>query len=305
MIIDQSVSMLLGLSSRSSFPLAVSSLQAGIYATLRASGIGPSSVVVCDPLFPFAAIAALHTGATIKFPLLENEVIPNHESWRKTLSDDVDAVVATAVFGHIPRIPRLGHAKIILDAAHVTFGELVPSELDVDVIGYSFAKGKPLSCGEGGLLVFAEKSFCQDTFRWCNFGVGENDNCMQVPGLNFRMSPALVSVLRKSYDQFANLYHRLNDSWAAIESNNSHFGSIISSIGSLGWYRPFLIPMKTLAKNMPLYVEGEGISWKRCYIRVPAVALVEHVPQDIRISAELVANRLVWYRPCFPDHWEV
>ena len=303
MNLDHAILELIGLRGPSLFPLAVSSLQGGIYAFLKAAGIGPSSVVSCDPLFPFGALAALHTGATVKFQVLEDDgLLPAPQSWKFLERERVDAVIATAVFGCIPKIPQLHHAKVFLDAAHSPLCTFTPSKVNVDAVGFSFASGKPMSCGEGGLVVFEDPSFREETLRWCRFGVGDNDVQTEVPGLNLRMSPALVDILRASRQRIAKLERLLEISWLDIYMRNSSLGTAVNSSGSCGWFRPLLAT--TRRENMPSSLDGKGIRWKLCYLRHSAVDLIPNVPPKLRAVAEKHAHQLVWYRPQLPDPWE-
>lgn len=289
-------------------PLAVSSLQVGIYAALKSFGVGRGTTVLCDPVFPYATLAALHAGARPGFPRLGDDVVPTAEAWRNAWQPHVGAAVATVVFGHnsltsSPASDGLT-CPVILDCAFAPFARQSDHAEEVDVTGYSFATGKPLSCGEGGLLLFRDPRARERALRWSRFGVGDDaDNPEQVPGLNFCISPALLPVLRASRARLFDVLQRLSDSWEEVEATRPLPEHTRYFADRIGWFHAFLTVRDDDARRFPVTVEANGIGWKRCHLKSSATTLVAGVAEETREAAESIVRRLLWYRPVLDEPW--
>ncbi len=102
---------------------AVSSLQLGLYCTLRGLGIGPGSVVACDPVFPFATLAALHMGAAVVHP----RVVIHDAGYRLELcvrSADV-ALVACPFGWSLDEVIPGSSVPLIIDMAMAPFADVM------------------------------------------------------------------------------------------------------------------------------------------------------------------------------------
>ncbi len=71
----------------------------------------------------------------------------------------------------------------------------------MNAVGYSFASTKPVSTGEGGLMLYRDATTRSETLRWGVFGVGDDRGPATVPGLNAQMSELLLPAL-------ATIFHR-------------------------------------------------------------------------------------------------
>lgn len=289
------------------FPLAVSSLQAGLYVTLRAFGAGPGAAVLCDPLFPFGALAALHAGARPVFPMIDGGLVPSERAWREAWTGDLVAGVATVAFGEHTAASRAVVPRgipLLLDCAMAPFG--AARRLDADAVGLSFARGKPVTCGEGGLLVFHDGAHRESALRWARFGEGNEPGGPVPPGLNCRLSPALVTVLRGSVERLRERSPDLPSSWAAAVDRHPVLGRLrpLPHEGSLGWFQAFEVPRDIEREALPRYVVGAGLQWKRCLLRETATARVPGTPDRLHTAAVAAARRLAWYRPDPDEPWD-
>lgn len=291
------------------YPLAVSSLQVGFYTVIKSYGISTGDTVLCDPVFPYAALAVLHAGAKPVFPLLDGDIVPSVEAWQDAWQSNIRAVIGTVAFGYNSLTknisPSSSNCPVILDCAFVPFSINFKYPKDADIIGYSFSTGKPLSCGEGGLILFNNPQLRENALRWSRFGLGDYPYETQwIPGLNFCMSPALLPVLKKSRARLFKIRQCLIDSWEQIKSQllfyeyGKYYGD------NFGWFNAFLIDRDIDFHHFPHIVEASGINWKRCKLKSSATMLVPNVPVRKRKAAESIARRLVWYRPVISEPWE-
>jgi len=302
--LDESVRKLIHQDSACGFPLAVCSLQAGLYAVLRAFGVGPGSEVVCDPIFPYAALAAVHSGARPVFPSIGNSPVLSPSAWQESCTTRTKAILATKLFDttapDIVFAPNNSGIPVILDCA-LSPGTTLGSNAFVQVVGYSFNSGKPVSCGQGGLLVFQSSDARDATEEWCQFGVSEsrpNKSEIRFPGLNFGLSPALLPILRANRALLDGARERLALSWSAIDWSSKEVSEVLPTSGSFGWYRAFILPPGACAADQPEYLCAAGVKWKRCFVELPACSI--RLFSDVSSSssgAHDTIQRLVWYRP--------
>jgi len=281
--------------------LAVSSLQAGIYVVLRALGVGAGSIIGCDALFPFGALAVMHANGQPRLPELGPAGLASAEAWRQAGMAESAAAVVTVLFGAEPVLPARssGHPPVVIDAALSPFA--APRLLEVaDVAGVSFAAGKPVSCEGGGLLLFRDRGLRDEVASWSLFGVrrgaaGDDPPAPFVPGLDLRLSPLLMPVLRRSLTALEAMRGHLDDSWArAARSLRGKGWRELPNEGSGGWYRAGFAARGT---DCPRRLCALGIQWKRLRLDRVAASLVADADERVRRAAEEVAARLVWYRP--------
>lgn len=96
--VDEDVAELIVPNETTCFPLAVSSLQAGVYSVLRALGVRPGTPVACDPVFPYGALAAAHAGAQLRFPQLDSDCRVSANAWGELAAGDTRVRVITSLF---------------------------------------------------------------------------------------------------------------------------------------------------------------------------------------------------------------
>ena len=275
---------------------AVASWQLGMYCTLRALEVGVETTVACDPIFPFATLAALHAGATVVHP-----PVVVHEQGYRVLLDEVDADVAvvTLPFGW-PLDDAIAPARcpLVLDAAHAPLGEVAWRD-DVEAVGLSFAASKPVSSGEGGLVLFRRPSLREACERWGRFGVGDNGSEAVVPGLNIAMSPLLEPALLASIEAAPDREVHLDRSWSVASLGIGAGCTLLPAAGAAGWYRPVLASESAGADDLPATIDGDGVRWKRCCLPGPAADVCG--ARGAGAGVRPLVERLAWYRPVL-DH---
>ena len=283
-------------------PLGFSSLQGGLYATLRALGVGPGSEVLCDPLFPFAALAVLHAGGRPRTPILdEYSVAATPAAWRTAWVPGVDVIVATAAFGADAGVSQLGlEVAVVLDRAHS-----VPSAIDMEAfaaVGFSFARGKPIDAGEGGLVLFASDDLRDRAHAWSCFGVLPDGAVLPgTPGLNLRPHPALPALVARARVRLEELLPAATAAGADLSAQLEPLGARRLLAGDEGWLHPFL---SAPASALPDRLEAGGLAWRRCALKGTGAALAHSESTRARLRAQAVADRLHWYRPLLPPIWE-
>ncbi len=302
MTIDEDVAEIIAPDAKDAVAFAVSSLQVGVYATLRAVGARPGTTVGCDPIFPFAALAIMHAGASPCLPMPSSDGVVKGSAWAEACAPTVGtlAIVQTSMFGAHPLQPVDRAAPVVIvDAALSPFSaaELIANS---DVVGVSFADGKPLSTGGGGLLLFRDSGLRDETVAWGTFGIRDGyGNCRSapfIPGLDFRISRLLVPELRRSRARLFALRRRLAASWEEIAGKLARPGWVeIGTSGSAGFYRA---AFEEPSEVVPTELTASGVRWRRLQVQTPGACLVEGAPAGVRMAAQDVANKLVWYRPC-------
>ncbi len=192
---------------------ALSSGTAGLHLSLQALGIGSGDEVIV-PSFAFiaAANAIRHGGATPVFgdidPITLNLSV---ESIRQVLTPKTRAIMLVHTFGYpadldsILNMARQHDLFVIEDACEAIGaeyrGQKVGSFGDVGV--FSFYPNKPMTTGEGGMLVTRNGELAQTVRALRNQGRRESDDWLRhsLLGYNFRlpeMSCALgLAQLRK------------------------------------------------------------------------------------------------------------
>lgn len=155
------------------YALAVNSCTAGLHLALEAIGIGPGDKVITTP-YTFTATAEVirYLGADPIFVDIQPDTfnLDCHkvaETLRKT--SGVKAILPVHIAGQACDMDSLlaladhYHLKVIEDAAHAlpTYyrGQVIGSLGDLTV--YSFYATKPVSTGEGGMIVTSNPDYAQ------------------------------------------------------------------------------------------------------------------------------------------------
>lgn len=284
-------------------PLGFSSLQAGLYATLRALGVGPGSEVLCDPLFPFAALVVLHAGGQPRFPMLDDQgPVPRVEAWRAALRVGVEVIVATVPFGVDADVATLGDdAPLVLDLAHA-----MPAPVEhtgAAAVGFSFARGKPIDAGEGGLILFGSDELRNLAHAWACFGTLP-DGAQQrgIPGLNLRPNPILPSLVVAGRARLEGLIDAVSAAGEELGLQLRHHGAQpLPRSQARCWQHPFLFPPRALP---PGEIQADGILFKRCRLSFTGAEIAMESDAEVRWRAREMADRLYWYRPVLRPIWE-
>lgn len=179
--------------------VALSSGTAGLHLGLQALGIKPGDEVIL-PSFTFVAVAnaVLYLQARPVFAEI-NPVTLNitPESIETVITARTRAVIVVHTFGYpvelnpVLRLARKHRLVVIEDAC-----EAVGAEYDVRKVGsfgeigvFSFYPNKPITTGEGGVLVTNDVAVAQTIRALRNQGRRENDGWMnhELLGYNYRL----------------------------------------------------------------------------------------------------------------------
>lgn len=132
--------------------VAAASGLSALECCLIASGVASGSVVACDALYPFAAMASLNVGGRpTAFDIDMETMVPNSEHLQAARAAGARVVVLTSYFGR-----RAAVTDVVAEAENIgltvvedraqCFGPHTGPWLGV----FSFQQGKFLSCGFGG-----------------------------------------------------------------------------------------------------------------------------------------------------------
>ena len=233
--------------------IALSSGTAGLHLSLLALGIGEGHEVVV-PSFTFiaAANAIRHARATPVFadidPLSLNLTA---ESIERVLSPRTRAILLVHTFGYpadlnpILELARQRGLRVIEDAC-----EAVGAEYDYRKIGafgdlavFSFYPNKPITTGEGGLVVTNDSALAKTVRALRNQGRMETDSWLEhsLLGYNYRLSEmncalgisqlAKIDSILARRENVAHLYHHALQSHAEVLSPPMTIPN-----GSISWF---------------------------------------------------------------------
>jgi perosamine synthetase len=178
--------------------IALHSAMAGLQYALMAGGIGEGDEVICDPIVPFGAYAALYVHARPVFADVDPRtfnVAP--ASIRERLTLRTKAIIVTHLFGLPARMDDImaiaaEHKPVVVeDCAHALFAER--SGQPVGTFGsagvFSFQQSKHMTTGDGGMLLTNDSYVDQQIRRMLSFGA-------LAPRLswNFRMNELTAAV---------------------------------------------------------------------------------------------------------------
>jgi perosamine synthetase len=179
--------------------VALSSGTAGLHLGLQVLGIGAGDEVIL-PSFTFiaAANAVLYQRATPVFadidPLTLNITAASIEN---VLTPKTRAIILVHTFGHpadldpILELARKHNLRVIEDACEAIGGEYHGRKIGAfgDLAVFSFYPNKPITTGEGGVVVTSDPSIARTMRALRNQGRMENDRWLEhsLLGYNYRL----------------------------------------------------------------------------------------------------------------------
>lgn len=194
--------------------IACSSATAGLYMALRAAGVGFGDRVLV-PAYTMSATAAavVMCGATPVWVdvhprngLMTTESVAEAHNW---VVDEGDQPPVAIIFVHAHGIcyntsawrQAIPNMKIIEDCAQAFMNWEPDTKLLAGTGGdfgvFSFKQGKPLSCGEGGMVLARENTDTEKLMRLRNHGeIFEKD----LMGFNFHMTELQAAVAAAYFD---------------------------------------------------------------------------------------------------------
>lgn len=204
--LEANVSRLLGLR----FALAVASGTAALETALRACGVEFGDEVVLSPYdWGAAAGACLRLGAIPVFADIDPEHLTlDAASVKRVVGPRCRAVVVTHIYGYPADVPaivavaRCHGIRVIEDAAQAfgasRDGDLAGSRGDVGCL--SFGRGKPVTGGEGGMVVTNDPEIYEAAVHWSQHPARQMALLGDTGGLadmapNWRLNPLAAAMV--------------------------------------------------------------------------------------------------------------
>ncbi len=184
--------------------VAVNSGSSALLVAMAALGVGPGDEVLCpDMTFVSTASAALFLGARPVFVDIELEYYGmDPDRLGDAIGERTKAIVPVHYAGHSAEMAAiLEHARargvaVLEDAAesHLARYEGGPFTGTLGDIGiFSFTPSKPMTTGEGGMIVTDDPGIAEHCRRFRNFGDHGKFEWREL-GFNFRMPEAMGAI---------------------------------------------------------------------------------------------------------------
>lgn len=170
------------------YAVAISNGTSALHAACFAAGIGPGDEVITTPLtFAASANCVLYCGGTSVFADVDPKTYNiDPEDIRRKITDRTKAIIAVHLAGQpcdmdaIHSIAREHGLIVIEDGAHalgsVYKGKKVGSMSDMTT--FSFHPVKPITTGEGGMIVTDKENFYKKMVLFRSHGITRDDSMM-------------------------------------------------------------------------------------------------------------------------------
>lgn len=170
------------------YAVAISNGTSALHAACFAAGIGPGDEVITTPLtFAASANCVLYCGGTPVFADVDPKTYNiDPEDIRRKITDRTKAIIAVHLAGQpcdmdaIHSIAREYGLIVIEDGAHalgsVYKGKKVGSMSDMTT--FSFHPVKPITTGEGGMIVTDNEEFYKKMILFRSHGITRDDSMM-------------------------------------------------------------------------------------------------------------------------------
>lgn len=170
------------------YAVAISNGTSALHAACFAAGIGPGDEVITTPLtFAASANCVLYCGGTPVFADVDPKTYNiDPEDIRRKITDRTKAIIAVHLAGQpcdmdaIHSIAREHGLIVIEDGAHalgsVYKGKKVGSMSDMTT--FSFHPVKPITTGEGGMIVTDKETFYKKMVLFRSHGITRDDSMM-------------------------------------------------------------------------------------------------------------------------------
>jgi dTDP-4-amino-4,6-dideoxygalactose transaminase len=257
------------------YAVAVSSGTAAIHAALLSLDVGPGDEVITTPYtWPSTVAPIYHVGATPIFADIDPETVmldPNEVERR--ITSRTKGILTVHIFGQtegagaLCEIAKRHGLWVVGDAAQVapnclSAGELVKNE---DAVCFSLGRGKPVSAGEGGVLVTRNPDLLRKAASWTQ----HPDRLLRQFGsrrqpapwsLNYRMHPlAAVLALADISGLQAKMNHR-REIYRAFWEGLCKNGAILPS--------PFLDKREIVPYGIPATLTSmDGARWPAILVK--------------------------------------
>lgn len=214
-----------------------------LQVALKVAGVKHGSIVACDPIFPYSALAATNLGAKIYFydVDIENEFAVEVRDIGQT------ATVLTSYFGKDPIANfQPDPSNLIIDRCQC-FGKISP-DLSPRATVHSFQSGKFVNCGHGGAINFRTKDDLQFAERYISLGwrreTGKEVNWKLDPanrslGISARLSPILSSHIISNSSVFHSSAQKKRERFELLwDSEKIRILSFWNSLPNFPWKIP-------------------------------------------------------------------
>lgn len=170
------------------YAVAISNGTSALHAACFAAGIGPGDEVITTPLtFAASANCVLYCGGTPVFADVDPKTYNiDPEDIQRKITDRTKAIIAVHLAGQpcdmdaIHSIAREHGLIVIEDGAHalgsVYKGKKVGSMSDMTT--FSFHPVKPITTGEGGMIVTGNEDFYKKMILFRSHGITRDDSMM-------------------------------------------------------------------------------------------------------------------------------
>lgn len=170
------------------YAVAISNGTSALHAACFAAGIGPGDEVITTPLtFAASANCVLYCGGTLVFADVDPKTYNiDPEDIRRKITDRTKAIIAVHLAGQpcdMDAIHSIAHEYgliVIEDGAHalgsVYKGKKVGSLSDMTT--FSFHPVKPITTGEGGMIVTDNEEFYKKMALFRSHGITRDDSMM-------------------------------------------------------------------------------------------------------------------------------
>lgn len=171
------------------YAVAISNGTAALHAACFAAGIGPGDEVILPPLtFAASANCVLYCGGTPVFADVDEKTYNmDPEEIKRKITEKTKAIIAVHLAGHpcdmdrILAIARKHRLLVIEDAAHALGAKYNGKKIGVisDMTTFSFHPVKPITTGEGGMIVTDNEKFYQSLCLFRSHGITRDASLMK------------------------------------------------------------------------------------------------------------------------------
>lgn len=215
------------------YAVAISNGTAALHAACFAAGIGEGDEVITTPLtFAASANCVLYCGGTPVFADVDAKTYNiDPEDIRRKITEHTKAIIPVHLAGQpcdmdaIHAIAKEHHLVVIEDGAHALGSEYKGKKIGTlsDMTTFSFHPVKPITTGEGGMIVTNDENFYKRLCLFRSHGITRDESLMtrnEGPwfyqqlelGYNYRMTDiqcALGCSQMKKLDRFLSLRREL------------------------------------------------------------------------------------------------
>lgn len=170
------------------YAVAISNGTAALHAACYAAGIGKGDEVITTPLtFAASANCVLYCGGTPVFADVNKETYNiDPEDIQRKITDKTKAIIAVHLAGQpcdmdaIHTLAKKYHLIVIEDGAHALGSVYKGRKIGTisDMTTFSFHPVKPITTGEGGMVVTKSKELYQRLCLFRSHGITRDENLM-------------------------------------------------------------------------------------------------------------------------------